>query len=133
LLPSLALAALPAAEIARQLRATVIETLDSDYVLAARAKGVSEGKILIKHTLKNAAIPPMTVLGFRIAQTFGGAVIIERLFVMPGIGSLTVQAVFANDYPVVLGVVVVTAVVVATVNLLVDASYSYFNPKVRLS
>jgi peptide/nickel transport system permease protein len=130
-LPALALTALPAAEIARQLRGSMIETLDRDYVLAARAKGLAPSAVRLKHALKNAAIPPVTVLGFRVAQMLGGAVVIERVFALPGLGQLTVESVLGRDYVTLLGVVLLLAAIVSVVNLLVDVSYVYFNPKLR--
>jgi peptide/nickel transport system permease protein len=131
LIPAIALAGVPAAEMARQLRGSLIQTLDRDYILAARAKGVRPGAVLLKHALKNAAIAPVTVLGFRAAQLLGGTVVIERLFILNGMGSLSVDAVLNQDQTLVLGVVVFTTVVVLVINALVDFTYLYFNPKLR--
>jgi peptide/nickel transport system permease protein len=130
-LPALALAFLPAAELARQLRESLLQTLDRDYILAARAKGVRPRVVLLKHALKNAAIAPVTVMGFRAAQLLGGTVIIEQLFVLPGIGSLAVNGVLGQDQTLVLGIVVFYAVIVLAVNAVVDMTYLYFNPKLR--
>jgi peptide/nickel transport system permease protein len=131
LLPATALAALPAAEIARQLRESLVATLDRDYVLAARMKGVRPRVVLLKHTLKNAAIPPVTVLGFRAAQLLGGTVVIERLFILDGLGALSIESVANQDQTMVLGVVVFFTAIVLLLNVLVDVSYFYFNPKLR--
>jgi peptide/nickel transport system permease protein len=132
-LPALALAAMPTAELTLLLRASLIEELERDYVLAARAKGVRPLKVLLKHALKNAAIPVVTTLGARIAQLLGGAVVIETVFAIRGLGTLTISSVLTQDLPVLLGLVVQTTIVVLLVNMLVDISYGYFNPKVRHS
>jgi peptide/nickel transport system permease protein len=130
-LPAIALAAIPAAETTLQLKGAMADRLRRDYVLTAEAKGMSRAKVVGKHTLKNAAIPVITVLGFRLAQLIGGAVIIERVFNIPGLGSLVVSSVLTGDVPVLLGVVVLTTLVVLLINLLVDISYGYFNPRIR--
>ncbi|MDQ7911272.1 ABC transporter permease [Phytohabitans sp. ZYX-F-186] len=130
-LPALALAALPAAELALQLKDTLTAELRRDYVLTAMAKGLSKPKILFKHTLRNAAIPVTTVLGYRTAQLIGGTVTVEVVFVIPGLGSTAVSSVQARDVTVLLGLVVLTTLAVVVINLLVDISYGYLNPKVR--
>jgi peptide/nickel transport system permease protein len=130
-LPSLTLGLGVAAELARQVRGAMIDVLSRDYIQTARAKGLSTLSIIVKHGLKNAAIPVVTVLGLQIRRLLGGAVIVEQIFAMNGVGSLAVRAVFLRDLPVLLGVALTTAVVVLFVNLLVDMSYGYFDPKVR--
>ena len=130
-LPSITLGLGVAAELARQVRGAMIDVLSRDYIQTARAKGLSTFSIIVKHGLKNAAIPVVTVLGLQIRRLLGGAVIVEQIFAMNGVGSLAVRAVFLRDLPVLLGVALTTAVVVLFVNLLVDMSYSYFDPKVR--
>jgi peptide/nickel transport system permease protein len=130
-LPSVTLGVGVAAELARQVRGAMIDVLSRDYIQTARAKGLSTLSIIVKHGLKNAAIPVVTVLGLQIRRLLGGAVIVEQIFAMNGVGSLAVRAVFLRDLPVLLGVALITAVVVLFVNLLVDMSYSYFDPKVR--
>jgi peptide/nickel transport system permease protein len=132
-LPGFALAALPLAELTIQLRASLIDVGQRDFILATRAKGLRPSKIVVKHGLKNAAIPVVTVLGFRIAQLLGGSVIIEQVFVLPGLGTLAINSVLAQDVPVLLGLVLLSTIVVLVVNVLVDLSYGYFNPKVRTS
>jgi peptide/nickel transport system permease protein len=133
ILPSVTLGIGLAAELARQVRGAMIDVLSRDYIQTARAKGLSALSIIVKHGLKNAAIPIVTVLGLQIRRLLGGAVIVEQIFAMNGVGSLAVRAVFLRDLPVLLGVALITAVVVLFVNLLVDMSYGYFDPKVRQS
>ena len=130
-LPSITLGLSVAAELARQVRGAMIEVLARDYIQTARAKGLSTLSIIVKHGLKNAAIPVVTVLGLQIRRLLGGTVIVEQIFAMNGVGSLAVRAVFLRDLPVLLGVALTTAIVVLLVNLIVDMSYSYFDPKVR--
>jgi peptide/nickel transport system permease protein len=130
-LPSITLGVGVAAELARQVRGSMIDVMSRDYIQTARAKGLSAQAIIVKHGLKNAAIPVVTVLGLQIRRLLGGAVIVEQIFAMNGVGSLAVRAVFLRDLPVLLGVALITAIIVLLVNLLVDMSYSYFDPKVR--
>ena len=133
ILPALTLAAVTTGELARQLRASLHEVMDTDYVLAAEARGLSRSRIVMRHGFKNAAVPLVTVLGVRTSQLIGSTVVIERIFLVNGIGSLAVNAVLARDIPVVLGVVVVTSILVLVINVLVDASYPYFVPRLRTS
>ena len=130
-LPSITLGLGVAAELARQVRGAMIDVLSRDYIQTARAKGLSTLSIIVKHGLKNAAIPVVTVLGLQIRRLLGGTVIVEQIFAMNGVGSLAVRAVFLRDLPVLLGVALTTAVIVLLVNLIVDISYGYFDPKVR--
>lgn len=130
-LPAVALGAAACAELTRQLRSAVIDVMDQDYVRTARAKGLRGPKVVGKHVLKNAAVPVVTVLGLQLTRLLGGAVIIEQVFAIPGIGQLAVSSVFNRDVPMIIGVVLVAAVLAVFVNLLVDLSYSWFNPKVR--
>jgi peptide/nickel transport system permease protein len=130
-LPAVALGAAASAELTRQLRSAVIDVLDQDYVRTARAKGLRGPKVMGKHVLKNAAVPVVTVLGLQLTRLLGGAVIIEQVFAIPGIGQLAVSSVFNRDVPMIIGVVLVAAVLAVFVNLVVDLSYSWFNPKVR--
>jgi peptide/nickel transport system permease protein len=130
-LPSITLGLGVAAELARQVRGAMIDVLSRDYIQTARAKGLSTGAIIIKHGLKNAAIPVVTVLGLQIRRLLGGTVIVEQIFAMNGVGSLAVRSVFLRDLPVLLGVALTTAIVVLLVNLIVDMTYGYFDPKVR--
>lgn len=130
-LPGLALGLLPAAEVALQLRSALGQVLKSDYVLNAEARGLSRRSVLFKHALKNACIPVVTVFGFRVAEVLAGTVAIETIYNMRGLGSLAIDSVLNRDVPVLLGFVLFTTTVVVVVNLLVDISYGYFNPKVR--
>jgi peptide/nickel transport system permease protein len=133
ILPATALGLATAGELARQLRGALDDVFDQDYALALRAKGLPHRRIVLKHGLKNAAVPVITVLGVRIAQLLAGTVIIEQIFLIDGIGRLTVTAVLGRDIPVVLGVVLVATVIVLIANLIVDTSYGYFNPRLRQS
>ncbi len=130
-LPCITLGLGVAAEMARQVRGAMIDVLSRDYIQTARAKGLSTFSIIVKHGLKNAAIPVVTVLGLQVRRLLGGTVIVEQIFAMNGVGQLAVRAVFLRDLPVLLGVALVTATVVLLINLLVDMSYGYFDPKVR--
>lgn len=130
-LPGTALALLPAAEVTLQLRSSLGQVLKTDYILNAEARGLSRRSVMLKHGMKNACIPVVTVLGFRISEVLGGAVTIEIIYGMPGLGSMAVDSVQNYDIPVLLGFVLFTTVVVVVANLLVDISYGYLNPKVR--
>ena len=131
LLPAFAVALHPAAELARMTRATLTDTLEKDYIRTARAKGLSETRIVGKHALKNAAIPVVTALGMQTARVLGGSVIVEQIFALPGLGSQTIRAVLDRDVSMIMGIVIVAATVTVLINLLVDLSYGYFNPKLR--
>lgn len=131
LIPASALAIAPAAVIARQTRASVATVMREDYVRTAEAKGLSRVRVVGKHALKNAAVPVVTVFGIEANRLIGGTVVIEQLFAIPGLGQLAYQSVFARDFPVVQGVLLFTAGMVLLINLLVDVSYGYFNPRIR--
>lgn len=131
LLPAISLSAFLGAELALQVKNSLTETLGRDFILAGEARGLSRRSIILKHGLKNAAVPVVTVLGFRLAGLLGGTVTVESVFVLPGLGVLAVNSVLGRDIPVLLGLVVVSALLIIIVNLLVDLSYGYFNPKVR--
>ncbi|MBC9734450.1 ABC transporter permease [Nocardioides sp. zg-578] len=130
-LPATAVALHPAAELARMTRATMTDTLEKDYIRTARAKGLAEGVVVRKHALKNAAIPVVTALGMQVARVLGGSVIIEQIFAIPGLGSLTIRSVLDRDLSMIMGIVIVAATITVLINLLVDLSYGYFNPKLR--
>lgn len=130
-LPSLTLGMALAAVITRTLRSSLLETLTEDYVRTARAKGLDEAAVIAKHALKNALIPVVTVLGLQFGTLIGGAVITEYIFAMPGVGRLVVDAVFARDYPLVQGVVLVITVGFIVSNLLVDILYGWLDPRIR--
>lgn len=130
-LPSLTLGMAAAAETTRQLRSSLYDALNQDYVRTARAKGMSGPVIIGKHALKNAAVPVITVIGFQIAFLLGGTVVVEQIFGLPGLGGLAIRAVLERDIPMIQGIVVVTALLVMLVNLLVDLTYAYLDPRVR--
>lgn len=132
-LPAITLGAAGAAEIVFQTRAGVAGVLQQDYIRTLRATGLPERTIVAKHALKNAMVPVVTVAGLQISRLFGFSVIVERVFGLPGIGSLAVEAVFKRDVPVIQGVVLVVTVVILLTNLLVDVSYGWFNPKMRVT
>ena len=131
ILPALALAAIPTAELARQLRGSLVDALGNDYVRTARAKGLTERTVVFKHALKNAAIPVITVFGLQIGRLLAGSVTIEFIFVLPGFGRLAYDAVVSRDVPMIQGVVITSALIVITINLIVDISYGFLNPRLR--
>jgi peptide/nickel transport system permease protein len=133
ILPSIALGTLMAATLSRQLRGALSDVLDADYVRTARAKGLSPVRVVGKHAFKNAAMPAVTVLGLQIAYLFGGAVIVEQIFAIPGVGSYMLQAIIGQDVPIIQGGLMMMAVFVLLANLLVDLTYGYLNPKVRVT
>ena len=131
-MPSIVLAAFFAARIARLTRSAVLDVLGEEYVLTARAKGLGEGRVIGKHTLRNAAIPIVTLAGLEAGQLLGGAVITETIFAWPGLGRLTVQALLNRDFPVVLAAVFLISVLYTLINLTVDLLYGWLDPRVRL-
>ncbi|MFW5679179.1 MAG: ABC transporter permease [Pseudomonadota bacterium] len=130
-LPTLSLGMIYVALIARMTRASVIEVLNQDYIRTARAKGLTTPPILLIHALKNAAIPIITTIGLGIALLISGVVVTETVFALPGIGRLTVDAIVRKDYPVIQGVLLIFTVVYVLINLLIDLSYSLFDPRIR--
>jgi peptide/nickel transport system permease protein len=131
-LPACTLGLALAAVITRTLRSSLLEALAEDYVRTARAKGVSEWGVIGGHVLKNAMIPVVTVLGLQLGTLIGGAVITEYVFALPGVGRLVVDAVFARDYPLVQGVILLIAVGFIACNLLVDLLYGWLDPRIRV-
>ena len=131
-MPAVVLAAFFAARIARLTRSAVLDALGEDYVLTARAKGLGEGRVIGKHTLRNSAIPIVSLAGLEAGQLLGGAVITETIFAWPGLGRLTVQALLNRDFPVVLAAVFLVSVMYTLINLLVDLLYGWLDPRVRL-
>jgi len=132
LLPALALGALETALLARLTRATMLETLSQDYVRTARAKGLGEWPVVLKHGLRNAAIPIVTVVGANLGGLLVGAVLTESVFALPGLGREIVQAIAQRDRELIAGGVLFMAVIFVTMNLLVDLTYAWFDPRVRL-
>jgi peptide/nickel transport system permease protein len=132
ILPATTLAVYSASRIMRLTRSAMLDVLHQDYVRMARAKGLSEGKVLIKHALRNASIPIVTIIGLQFGGLLGGAVITETVFAWPGVGRLAVNAVQQRDFPVVQAVTVVIAIAFSLINLIVDLLYAKLNPRVRL-
>ncbi|MEN3284450.1 MAG: peptide/nickel transport system permease protein [Solirubrobacteraceae bacterium] len=132
-LPVLVLAIGGLALLAKQTRDSMFDVLSRDYITTLRAGGVSERSIIYKHALRNAAIPPVTVLGLKFAGMLSGTVIVESVFVLPGLGSMAVQGTLQHDVPVVQGVTLVFTLLVVAGNLLVDVSYGWLNPKARIA
>jgi peptide/nickel transport system permease protein len=130
-LPALSLGLVFMALLTRMTRSTMIEVLGEDYIRTARAKGLGQRSVLIKHGLKNAAVPLVTTIGNGIALLIGGVVVTESVFSIPGIGRLTIDAVTQRDFPVIQGIILVTSFTYVVVNLLIDLSYRLFDPRVR--
>ena len=133
IMPCVVLASFYAARMARLTRSSVLDTLNEEFVLTARSKGLAERVVIGKHTLKNSAIPIVTLAGLDTAQLLGGAVITETIFAWPGVGRLSVQAINNRDYPVVQASVFLLATTFVVVNLLVDVVYTYLDPRIRLT
>jgi ABC-type dipeptide/oligopeptide/nickel transport system permease component len=132
-MPAVVLAAFYSARVARLTRSAVLDTLGEDYVLTARAKGLAETRVIGKHTLRNSAIPIVTLAGLEAGQLLGGAVVTETIFAWPGLGRLTVQALLNRDFPVVMAAVSLTSIIYTLMNLAVDLSYGWLDPRVRKS
>jgi peptide/nickel transport system permease protein len=131
ILPAVTLAAASITIIARLTRSTMLETLGQDFVRTARAKGVAERGVLLRHGLKNALIPIVTVVGVQAGYLLGGAVLTETVFAWPGVGTLMVQGILARDFPLVQGCVLVVALAFAVINLAVDLLYAWLDPRIR--
>lgn len=132
-LPAIALASYSTAIIARMTRSTMLEVVRQDYIRTARAKGLAEKIVIIKHALRNALIPIITVIGLQIGMLLSGAVLTETVFSWPGMGSLMIAGILASDYPLVQGGVLVIATMFVLVNLLVDLLYAYLDPRIHHS
>jgi len=130
-LPATTLSVIYIALIARVTRASVLEALGEDYIRTARAKGLSELRVLVRHALANAAVPIATIIGIGIAILIGGVVVTESVYAIPGLGRLTVDAVLARDFPTIQGVILFFSVVYVMVNLLIDLSYVLLDPRIR--
>jgi len=131
ILPSVTLAVIYVALIARITRTSVLEVMGTDHVRTARAKGLGEGAVLLRHVLRNAAVPIVTVIGLGVALLIGGVVVTESVYAIPGLGRLTVDAVLARDFPTIQGVILFFSFVYVMVNLLVDLSYVFLDPRIR--
>ena len=130
-LPTLTLSFIYVALIARMTRAAMLDVLGEDYIRTARAKGLGEMAVLLRHGLRNAAVPVITVIGTGFALLISGVVVTESVFNLPGIGRLTVDAVLARDYPVIQAMILLTSLVYVTVNLLIDVAYTLLDPRIR--
>ncbi len=131
ILPAITLSVIYIALIARVTRASVLEALGEDYIRTARAKGLPEFRVLVRHALANAAVPIATVIGIGIAILIGGVVVTESVYAIPGLGRLTVDAVLARDFPTIQGVILFFSLVYVLVNLLIDLSYLFLDPRIR--
>jgi peptide/nickel transport system permease protein len=131
-LPSVVLGVLNSALIIRFTRASMLDTLGEDYVRTARAKGLSETTIMIKHVMKNALIPIVTVIGLTAALMIGGTCVTETVFNLPGVGGLVVRAVLRRDYPVIQGTLLVVAFIYVLINFFIDFLYTVIDPRIRL-
>jgi peptide/nickel transport system permease protein len=131
ILPSIALGTIYIALIARITRATMLDVLAQDYVRTAHAKGLAPAAVLMRHALKNAAVPIVTIIGIGVALLISGVVVTESVFAIPGIGRLTVDAIIRRDYPIIQGVILIFSAVYVLVNLIVDLSYRFFDPRIQ--
>ena len=131
ILPSLTLSVVLIALIARITRTSVLEVMNEDYIRTARAKGQTEGRVLVRHALANAAVPIVTVIGLGVAALIGGVVVTESVYTIPGLGRLTVDAVLARDYPTIQAVILLFSLTYVLINLLVDITYTFFDPRIR--
>jgi peptide/nickel transport system permease protein len=131
LMPALALGVGRAALLTRLLRASMLEVIRTEYVTTARAKGLSERPVVFKHALKNALIPTVTVMGLQVGFLIGGAIVVETLFAMPGLGTFGIDAIIARDDQQVQGFALVTALAFVVINLLVDLTYTFLDPRIR--
>lgn len=132
-LPSVALGVPASALVARQMRSSLRAVMQSPYIQAARATGVAGWPLVSRHALRNALIPVMTIIGFEMTRLIGGAFLVEQVFALPGLGSLVVTALLERDLPLVQGIILVIACLVVLINLLVDISYGWLNPRIRLA
>ncbi len=132
ILPALAVGTIPLAVIARMTRSSLLEVLGQDYVRTARAKGLREQLVLFKHAFRNALIPIVTIIGLETGELLAGAILTETVFSLPGVGTAMVNGILARDYPVVQGFTVVISIIFVVVNLVIDLSYAYLDPRIRL-
>jgi peptide/nickel transport system permease protein len=131
IMPSLTIGIILTAVNVRLVRTAMLETLQSQYIMVARAKGLSENTVLYKHALRNCAIPLVTYIGLQFGGLLGGIVVVERIFAWPGIGSLALDAVYGRDYPILQAVIAVLAILIVLVNLVVDVVYGLIDPRIR--
>ncbi len=131
-LPSVTLAAYPLATLARLTRSTMLEEIRKDYIRTARSKGVSESIIVYKHALRNALIPVITMAGLQFGRLISASILTETVFAIPGIGRLAIQAIYARDYPIIQGAILAGAFLIALINLMVDISYTFLDPRIKI-
>lgn len=131
ILPSLALCTIPMAIIARMTRSCLLEELGQDYIRTAKAKGLKESQVILRHALKNAILPVITTIGLQTGALLSGAILTETIFSWPGIGSWVFKAITSRDYPIVQGAILFIALIYVLVNLLVDTSYAFFDPRIK--
>jgi peptide/nickel transport system permease protein len=131
IMPVLSLSLTSMASVLRMTRSSVLEVIRQDYIRTARAKGISEGKVISRHVLKNALIPVLTVVGMQLGGIIGGSVVIETIFNMPGIGNYMMSAISNRDYPAINGCVLVLSISICVVNLIVDVLYAYVDPRIK--
>jgi peptide/nickel transport system permease protein len=133
ILPALALGTSASASVMRMTRSCVLDVLRQDYIRTAQAKGLRDRTVVMRHAIKNAMIPVVTILGLQFGSLLGGSVVVESVFGIPGLGLLILNAIGMRDYPIVQGAVIFTAVLFMLTNLLVDVAYGYLDPRIRLS
>lgn len=133
ILPAITLATIPIAMIARMTRSTTLEVLNQDYIRTARAKGLAEKVVILKHVLKNSLIPVVTIIGLQFGSFLGGAVLTETVFARPGVGRLLINGILGRDFPVIQGAVIFIASFFVFINLVVDILYSYLDPRIHYS
>jgi peptide/nickel transport system permease protein len=131
ILPAIALGTIPMAIIARVTRSSMLEVLRQDFIRTERAKGLTERKVIYKHAVRNALVPVVTVIGLNFGLLLSGAILTETIFSWPGVGRLVVNAVYARDYPLVIGCILVFALVFVIVNLITDILYTYIDPRIH--
>lgn len=131
ILPSLAISAYPLATLTRLTRSTMLGILQQNYIRTARAKGLSENAIIYKHALRNAYIPITTVIGLQFGVLFSGSILTETVFAIPGVGSRIIMAIYARDYAIIRGIILLSALLFLIINLIVDLCYSFFDPRVK--
>lgn len=130
-MPAVTLATSGAASMARQTRSSMLEVIRQDYIRTARAKGVRKNKVLIRHALKNAIMPVITLMGLTLGRNVGGAVVVESIFTLPGTGRLLLEGIRSKDIPMVMGCVVVLSILISIANLLVDIVYGFVDPRLK--
>lgn len=133
ILPALALGLAQAAPLIRYVRSSMLESIHQDYIAVARAKGLTEPTVMIRHALRNVLIPLVTIVAIEVPGLFGGTVIVEQIFAWPGMGTLAITSVFGRDYPVIMGITLIGAVMIVISNLLADILYAVIDPRIRYS